>query len=189
MMHGISKIMATPIVGILIASLNVLAVVGTIVFRILEWRRTRPQQVIRGIGIRYLPGSKPDWPGMSCVIDGLYSKLTPVYGEAFVDDFLSHIIIEVVPADGSRATPTTVVSRASRVAGSIASERQFPWTRPYDIAVVLQLDEYYPAGKAAISHEIVKHILPFRRGEGLNNDHSRKDLNDLSAAIDAPCCQ
>jgi hypothetical protein len=179
--------MDSTFIGIVIATINILIILSVIIYIRISWIRSRPKQYFRKVGIRYLKGSKPDWSGMQCVIEQLYEKIGAIYGNDFAEEFLSQVIIEVVPATGSRRTPTTIVSDANRIAGSIASERQFFWSKRYMVAVVLQRPKYVNASQGAISHEIVKHLLPLYRGEGVNANHERIDLNALNLAVELAC--
>lgn len=187
-MHIILRGMTTSlIVGIVILVLNVLIVAGVVTYFVMKWKSSRPKKTIRDVGVRFLKGSDDPWTGMECTISKLYDIIGAAYGDDFAKQFMSRIIIEVVPHDGSRRTPTTVVSEASKIAGSIDSEKKFPWSKPYHVAVVLQRKDYTTTGRSAIAHEIIKHILPIYRNEGTNADHSRKDLDALSNEVDVAC--
>lgn len=175
------------ILGITIAVLNVLILVGVVVWRAVSWKLSRPKQLIRGVGVRYLKGASPGWQGMECVIDQLYIHLGAARGLKLTDEFLSRVIIEVVAADATRRTPTTIVSKATRIAGSVDTERQWPWSERSLVAVVLQDERYETVSKSAAAHEIIKHLLPYHLGEGWNADHSRADLNALSQAVERAC--
>lgn len=175
-------------IGIIIALVNIV-IMGTVLgLRISHWRKTRPTQRIGRLGVRYNEGATPV-PGLQCIVDGLMSKISQKYGVEFATQFLSTIIIEVVPANGKRACPNAVVSQATRIAGSDDTERflPLPGFKRFNVAVVLQTPDFNTASKMAIAHEIVKHILPTYRNEGDNNDHSRQDLNEMTDSIIDAC--
>lgn len=164
-------------IGIAIAVANVLIIVGALVWKHLSWKKNFPT-LVQNMGVRYTQGAV-EWTGMDKVISLLNSKLTAKYGAEFTAKLLSHTWIEVVGPQGSRTTPTTVVSEAARIAGSIDVTREYPWSAKYYIAVVLQRKEYVTADDGAIFHEIVKHIVPFVKGQGVNADHSMPEYNAL----------
>lgn len=143
--------------------------------------------MIRNVGIRYLANAKNDWEGMSCVIDQLYSRLEREYDKEFVASFLSNIIIDVVPADGARRTPTTTVAESNRTSGSLAGEKKWPWSKTVNVIVVLQRPIFKNASQSSIAHEIIEHLLPMTLGQGSNNNHERQDLKKLAEDISHGC--
>lgn len=186
-MHG--RYLVGMAIGIIILITNILIVIGALVWRIVTWKRSRPTVYVRDVGVRYDKGSISPLPHLECIINGLYDRIGAKYGQAYAKQFLSGVIVEIVPANGVRVCPTAVVSQASRIAGSIDSEAfmPLPFFRRYQVAVVLQTPIFKSADTMAISHEIVKHILPMTRGEGVNADHSRQDLNVMSDGNDDAC--
>lgn len=184
--HRVITGMTPPIIGIIIAAVNVIIFTGAFIIAHLKWLNSRPKQTIKGVGIRYNEGTH-EWPKMDCVIDHVHDVIAAKYGADFAEKFLSTIIVEVVAKDASRGTPTTIVSEETKIAGSIDYEREFPWSTNYGVAVILQRDVYATAGQSAAAHEIIKHLLPSYRGEGVNADHSRQDLNEMSDSCDNAC--
>lgn len=172
------------IVGICIAVVNVIVVVGAYIYKTLEWKKTVPKIYVGNMGVKYVQGGK-EWEGMEKVVKLLNSKLASKYGEEFAKKVLDHTWIEVVGPEGVRHTATTIVSEANKIAGSIDSVKKFPfpWCQKYDIAVVLQRDAYKTADDGAIFHEIVKHIVPIARGQGANADHKMKEYIALETDL------
>lgn len=175
------------LIGIIILALNVLIVVGYCVYAVMKWKESRPTLHIDGVGIRFLPGADSTWQGMECTVKNIRGQVTSVYGKEFTDPFMQRLIIEIVPHDGTRVCPTTVVSESTGVIGSITSERMLPWSKIYHVAVILQRKGMLITSRSAIAHEIIEHILPIYRGEGANADHGRKDLLELTRAVNAAC--
>lgn len=170
--------MENSIVGILIVITNILVIVGGLLYKHFEWKKNAPKIYVGNMGVKYTQGST-EWEGMDKVVSILNSKLSSKYGEKFATELLNRTWIEVVGPQGARMTPTTTVSEANRIAGSIDSTRKFPWSTKYWIAVVLQRPEYKTANDGAIFHEIDKHIVCFERGQGLNNDHKNPEFAAL----------
>lgn len=68
---------------------------------------------------------------------------------------------------------------------ALIKNKIFFWSKKYSVAVVLQRKKYNHAGKSAIAHEIIRHLLPIARGEGANADEKRQDLKMLSTKVEA----
>lgn len=172
--------------GIIIVILALLSVPIMLLVRHMIWSRSRPKVTIGGVGIRYNPGTH-DWPGFECVIAAIRREIAAKFGTDLAETFLSHVIIEVVKADASRSTPYTIVSEQTHTAGSIDSEREFPWSTKVGVAVVLQRNEYATAGQGAAAHEIIKHLLSIHLGRGENDNHAYADLNMMVRIIENEC--
>lgn len=175
------------LVPTIIIALMISSIALGLTLRAIEWKKTRPKNHIMGVGIRYLSGANENWSGMECVITHMHSEITTKYGKAYADDVFSRLIVEVVPFDGSRTTATTVVSEQNRIAGSMNTERFLPMTKKFLVAVILQRKVYLTVRMSALTHEVIKHIMPFDRDEGLNENHSRIDLNEMTARIESSC--
>jgi hypothetical protein len=67
------------------------------------------------------------------------------------------------------------------------TERFLPMTKKFLVAVILQRKVYLTVRMSALTHEVIKHIMPFDRDEGLNENHSRIDLNEMTARIESSC--
>ena len=166
------------IIGIITILLTIVSVTSVLLYRYFTWKKEVPTVYIDGIGIKYVQGAT-EWPGLERTISVLRKTLNAKYGELFTSTFLDGIWIEIVGPDGVRITRSTIVSEFNKIVGSIDFSQLFPWTREYRCAIVLKRDRYKTADQGAIFHEIVKHLLPLYRKQGLNFDHSLKEYNDL----------
>lgn len=162
--------------GIVIIITICLMLIGLYIFKTILWNGSRPQFSSNGIGIRYLRGCTA-WTDLDCVTGKIRDEISNSYSSRII--WMNDIILEIVPFYGARITPTTVVSEANKIAGSIDIERKFPWSKKYYVAVVLQRKEYDTADKSAVAHEIVKHIFPLKMWDDLNNNHSIELLNTI----------
>lgn len=175
------------LVPIIIIALIIFSIALGLALKAREWKQTRPKNYIMGVGVRYLTGANENWSGMECVITHMHEEITAKYGKTYADDLFSRLIVEVVPFDGSKTTATTTVSEQNRIAGSMNTERFLPITKKFLVAVILQRKVYLTVRMSALTHEVIKHIMPFDKNEGLNENHSRIDLNDMTARIESSC--
>lgn len=174
-------------IGYALLIVNFFVIVGVFIYKHYMWNVTRPKFNVGALNVRCRDPKLASWDGLERVGVAMRNVLVNEYGSklgtAFVDSFISHLIIEIVGANDQRVTPTTVVSEQSRIAGSIDIERKWPWSDKHYVAVVLRRAVYDTADKAAIIHECIKHNLPLYMGDGDNRDHSRKDLDNLELRI------
>lgn len=175
------------LIPIIIIALIISSITLGLVLKTIEWKRARPKKYVMGVGVRYLSGANESWSGMECVITHMHEEITAKYGKAYADDLFSRLIVEIVPFDGSKTTATTTVSEQNRIAGSMNTERFLPITKKFFVAVILQRKVYLTVRMSALTHEVIKHIMPFDRNEGLNENHTRIDLNEMTARVESSC--
>ncbi len=125
--------MHSSIIGIIVFILIFLSLIGVYITRTIIWNKSRPFFYIHGVGIRYTFSSQDYWPDLECLILKIKNEIAKHYfldtkGNISIHEpkWMEDIIIEIIPANGIRTTPTTIVSEATKIAGSIDFERKFP---------------------------------------------------------------
>lgn len=170
------------IAGVIVTIINILIVASIFVFMHVLWKSKRPTAYHRGVGIR-CNGNAAIWPDTYSVIDSITAVLESTYGKQETDKLLTRLIIEIVPGHSRRMTPFACVSEATRIAGSVDTEKKYPWSTKHYVAVVLQRKKYVLASQSAIAHEIMLHILPFHLKKGWNASHSSEEFEKLFSSV------
>ncbi len=172
-------------IGIIIIALTLLICLSFLIIKHILWLKQRPSEYVQGVGIRYNTNALKPWQGLQELLTAIKEEITKVYGQKFTEEFMKTLIVEIVPYDGKRICPSTTVSAETSIDGSIDQEQNFFWSKKYGVAVVLQRKKYNHAGKSAIAHEMIRHLLPIAQGEGANADEKRQDLKMLSTKVEA----
>lgn len=148
------------LIGWIILGASFVLTTAFVIFRIVSFRKRWDVDRYGGtILVRFAHGAKHTEALGRSLDSGLEVLLRAIRDRFPSNPELLDFRIEIVPP-GKVSTPTVPSGRlpdGSLVGGSIRTERMFPITRKHHVAVVV--DE---RTTAFITHEVTRHILPFR---------------------------
>lgn len=180
-----------------------IALVVLVVFLVLgirDWKANLPKETLRGIGIRYLPGTVQPWPGLPELIDAMVDQVTIAYPKD-AQSIIGKTWLEVVPYAGlttSQFLPTGFVG-TKRATGTTRLEKCFGIGPAHFTLVVRQLrtgdtsaqndaangtGPLRSAGSSAATHEFAQHLCPYLETGNWNFDHSLKPFIAFELLMD-----
>lgn len=209
--------MTSPIIGFIILGLVILSAVGGILYRHFMWEKKAPKNEHRGVRWELLPGCVEwtdmenaidtlfeglDQSKTKEIMSDLWIKVTPY------DKPISTMSVPYgfIGANGRSCPPPKTEEEAAKCGilnGLTEFDKKWPIGRAtaqvyvrqhrlgdgkIDARLLRGTGPIVPdAARSALFHEVAEHVNPFRKGEGTNADHKRKELIEVTKALTVAC--
>jgi hypothetical protein len=195
--------------GIIIIALSLLSIGIFVIIRNVSWKNKRPKESYKGCFYEFLPGTVV-WEDFrqtlnllqlrldADVLSDLWIRVLPYESVVRSPTCLTGFIDAIgqstpEPPDEPSAAGVRIIMGVTEV------ERKWPIGRatliiyarqhkPSDNAIQARLrtgvgNVVDTTAKSVLVHELVQHVYSYRKGKGLNQQHSSKELIDLERRI------
>ena len=137
-----------------------------------QWRRMKPEEWYRNVGISYLEDSVKPWDGLLDCIDTMWRVASDDYPRSA--EKLMDFWIRVVPYGGTVRGKFSRDEPGKLLNGTVDVVRLYGLFKPTYILVVRQLRVgdlmIGSAERSALFHEAAEHLWPFLLGKSLTPD-------------------
>lgn len=205
------------IVGYIILAITTLSAVGGLLYHHFMWNRKAPKNEHRGVRWELLPGcvewtdmenaidtmfEELDQAKINDIMSDLWIKVTPYDKPISTMNERTGFI-----GQNGRSCPAPKTEEEAAKCGILNGLTEFDKKWPIGrTTVMVYVRQHRPsdgkidarllrgvgpivvdAARSALFHEVAEHVNPFRKGEGTNADHRRKELIEVTKGLTVAC--